>query len=285
MILIILIGLDQDYQEIQPNRETRGVAFHLARENPDKPDMRSHEAHRLLFPPFFLFVSVIAQNPSGLSGLATARSYLSSQTPELMVSISTVSTKPFGFGGKPHKPRPTVENTPRIYIGELRGIATTPFGALALAREATISLLVNGKPETIDVVCDPRNYGGDGQRFFLCPVCSRKVQHLYLPREGEQLTCRRCAGLTYRSQLTKRRGLHRARDLRRKLGASEELLAPLPPRPRQHMAAAKYDRLVGQLVAAEAVIASQLHDMVVRVRRRLKHDRYRDRDNNRARTT
>ena len=122
MILIILIGLDQDYQEIQPNRETRGVAFHLARENPDKPDMRSHEAHRLLFPPFFLFVSVIAQNPSGLSGLATARSYLSSQTPELMVSISTVSTKPFGFGGKPHKPRPTVENTPRIGVGDLQGV-------------------------------------------------------------------------------------------------------------------------------------------------------------------
>jgi len=154
----------------------------------------------------------------------------------------------------------------------------------AFAREATISILVNGKPETIDVVCDPRNYGGDGQRFFLCPVCSRKVQHLYLPREGEQLTCRRCAGLTYRSQLTKRRGLHRARDLRRKLGASEELLAPLPPRPRQHMAAAKYDRLVAQLLAAEAVIAAQLRDMVARVRRRLKHDRYRDRDSNRART-
>src|SRR5262249_42087353 len=70
---------------------------------------------------------------------------------------------------------------------------------------------------------------------------------------------------------------------RRKLGASEELLAPLPPRPRQHMAAAKYDRLVAQLVVAEAVIAAQLRDIVVRVRRRLKHDRYRDRDSNRAR--
>jgi hypothetical protein len=50
------------------------------------------------------------------------------------------------------------------------------------------------------------------------------------------------------------------------------------------MAAAKYDRLVAQLVAAEAVIAAQLHDMVVRVRRRIRHDRYRDRDSNRART-
>ena len=129
---------------------------------------------------------------------------------------------------------------------------------------------------------DARNYGGDGQRFFLCPTCSRKVQHLYF--RDERLACRRCAGLTYRSQHTRRRGLHRARDLRRKLGASEELLSPLPPRPRQHMAAAKYDRLVAQLVAAEAVIAAQLRDMVVRVRRRLEHDRHRDRDSNRART-
>jgi len=168
-----------------------------------------------------------------------------------VVSISTVSTKPFGFGGKPHKPQPTVENTPRIYIGELRGAARLPL--TAFAREATISILVNGKPETLDVVCDPRNFGGDGQRFFLCPACSRKVQHLYL--RDERLACRRCAGLTYRSQHTKRRGLHRARDLRRKLGASEEL-----------------------------VIAAQLRDMVVRVRRRLKHDRYRDRYSNRART-
>ena len=129
---------------------------------------------------------------------------------------------------------------------------------------------------------DPRNYGGDGQRFFLCGTCSKKVMHLYF--RNERLACRRCAGLTYRSQHTKRRGLHRARDLRRKLGASEELLAPLPPRPRNVWAAAYYDRLVAQLVAAEAVIAAQLRDMVVRVRQRLKHDRYRDRDSNRART-
>ena len=174
----------------------------------------------------------------------------------------------------------TVETTPRIGVKDLPRVARLLL--TAFAREATISILVNGRPEAIDVVCDPRNYGGDGQRFFLCPACSRKVQHLYL--RDERLACRRCAGLTYRSQHTLRRGLHRARDIRRKLGASEELLAPLPPRPRQHMAAAKYDRLVAQLVAAEAVIAAQLHDMVVRVRRRIRHDRYRDRDSNRART-
>jgi hypothetical protein len=192
-------------------------------------------------------------------------------------------TAPFGFGGKPHKPRPTVETTPRIGVGDLQKVARPPYGPLA--REATVRVVVNGKPEALDVVCDARNYGGDGQRFFLCPMCSKKVQHLYLPREGERLACRRCAGLTYRSQHTRRRGLHRARDLRRKLGASEELLAPLPPRPRQHMAAAQYDRLVAQLVAAESVIAAMLRDMVMRVRRRLRHERHRDRGGERARAT
>jgi len=63
----------------------------------------------------------------------------------------------------------------------------------AFARETTVSVLVNGKPEALDVVSDARNYGGDGQRFFLCPDCSRKVQHLYL--RDERLACRRCAGL------------------------------------------------------------------------------------------
>ena len=150
----------------------------------------------------------------------------------------------------------------RVIFGSSIRLARLPL--TAFARETTVRVVVNGKPETLDVVSDARNYGGDGQQFFLCPACSRKVQHLYL--RDERLACRRCAGLTYRSQHTKRRGLHRARDLRRKLGASEELLVPLPLRPRQHMAAAKYDRLVAQLVAAEAVIAAQLHDMVVRVR-------------------
>src|SRR5262249_50171027 len=143
-------------------------------------------------------------------------------------------TAPFGVGGRPRKLRAIVETTPRIGVRDLPRVARLP---LTVAREASVSILVNGKPETIDVVCDPRNYGGDGQRFFLCPACSRKVQHLYL--RDERLACRQCAALTYASQCTLRRGLHRARDLRRKLGASEELLAPLPPRPRQHMAAAK----------------------------------------------
>jgi hypothetical protein len=79
-----------------------------------------------------------------------------------------------------------------VEIGAMGFAARLPL--TPLARETTISILVNGKLEAIDVVCDPRNYGGDGQRFFLCPVCSRKIFHLYL--RDERLACRRYDRIT-----------------------------------------------------------------------------------------
>src|SRR5262249_47718621 len=54
---------------MQPNRETRGAVFHLARENPDKPDMSSPYTWRRIPPPFLLFIYVLAKTPSVLSGL------------------------------------------------------------------------------------------------------------------------------------------------------------------------------------------------------------------------
>jgi hypothetical protein len=117
----------------------------------------------------------------------------------------------------------------------------------------------------LEVVREPRHLGGDGQRYFLCPVCSRKVFHLYV--RDERLACRRCAGLDYRSRHVRRRRLHRARNLRRKLGAAPSLLAPLPSRPpywrRDHWA-----RAIAELAAVEAVLAAQLHATLEQVRRR-----------------
>jgi hypothetical protein len=176
------------------------------------------------------------------------------------------------FGsGRRHVPRPTVERTPRIYIGDIARSLSTP-----RAREGSIRVVIDGAEMALDVKCDPRNYGGDGQWFFLCRACSKKVQHLYLrddPRDERRLVCRRCAGpLTYASQRTNRRGLHRVRNLRRRLGAPVNILAPLPPRPRNVWAAAQYDRLVRELARAEALIAAELHAIVPRVRRRLRHE-------------
>src|SRR5215471_13980353 len=122
-------------------------------------------------------------------------------------------TAPFGVGGRPPKPRPLVETTPRICAYDLRKVAGAPL--TALAREE-LRVVVNGRSEVLEVVCDARFFGGDGQRFFLCPACSRKVQHLYL---RDRLACRQCSGLDYASKHTCRQGLNRVRRLREKIGA------------------------------------------------------------------
>src|SRR5262249_54444427 len=139
-----------------------------------------------------------------------------------------MSTAPFGFGGKPHKPRPLVETTPRICVYDLRGVATASL--TAFARETTVRVVVNDKPQVLDVVWEPRHLGGDGQKFFVCG-CGRRVQHLYV-RADEPLTCRRCARLSYRSKHTRRQGINRVRRLREKIGAPAGLLSRVPPRPR-----------------------------------------------------
>ena len=178
-----------------------------------------------------------------------------------------MSTAPFGVGGKPRKPRPLVDSSARICVYDVRGVATAPL--MALAREA-VTVVINGAEMVIDVVRDARFLGG-GQRYFLCPDCSRKVWHLYV--RDERLACRKCAGLDYASKHTRRQGLNRVRNLRRKLGATPNPLAPVPPRPpywrRDHWA-----RAITQLALAETVLAAQLHAMVPRVRRRLKHGRH-----------
>src|SRR5262249_36981665 len=127
--------------------------------------------------------------------------------PSTLVTVLLISTMsaPFGVGGRPRKSRPTVEATARIFVGDLARSLFT-----GLAREGSVTVVINGGPEAISVVCDPRNYGGRGQPYFLCGMCSRKCQHLYLrddPRDGRRLTCRRCSsgsgGLTYASQHTR----------------------------------------------------------------------------------
>src|SRR5262249_16404723 len=168
------------------------------------------------------------------------------------------------FGkGRPRKPRPLVDTTPRICVYDVRGVATAPL--TALARE-TVTVVINGAEMVIDVVRDARHLGGDGQRYFLCPDCSRKVWHLYL--RADHLTCSKVAGLDYRSRHVRRRGLNRVRRLREKIGALPSPLAPGPPRPlgwRKDY----WLKTVGRLAVAEAALAAELRAMIPRVRRRL----------------
>jgi hypothetical protein len=162
---------------------------------------------------------------------------------------------PFGVGGRPRKSRPTVENTQRVASPPHKG----------LAREE-IKVRVDGVEIKLDIIRHERPRGGS-QAFWCCPTCGREVWHLYIRTEG--LMCRKCAGLTYWSRQTYRRGLHRVRNLRRKLGAPPGLLAKVPPRP-PHWRRDYWARTVAKLAAAEAVIAVELRDMVPRVRRRLR---------------
>jgi|SRR5215831_1653942 hypothetical protein len=180
-----------------------------------------------------------------------------------------MSTAPFGVG-RPRKPQALVETVPRIGVRDLARSLST-----ASRASATVRVVVNGKPEVLDVVCNPRFFGGE-QALFLCPACSRKCRHLYLrddPRDGRRLACRQCAGLTYKSQHVYRRGINRVRRLREKIGALPSPLAPIPQRPR-YVRRDYWVRRLAELARAEAALAAQLHAIIPRMRRRLKHDRH-----------
>lgn len=97
----------------------------------------------------------------------------------------------------------------------------------------------------------PCHYGG-GRWWLVCPCrsCLRRCVALFL-YQGE-FYCRRCLNLGYYSQ----RGgvadhiIERAARLRRKLGASESLQSPLPPRPR-YMRKVKYQQLIAEIEETE----------------------------------
>ena len=108
------------------------------------------------------------------------------------------------------------------------------------------------------------------EAYWDCPRCGKLRWHLYL--HNSEIACRECLGLTYRCNTTRNTAALRARKLRRRLGAAPGLLSPIPPRPRNVWAAARYDRLVRELAICEAVLAARLRAMVGR--RRKRHDRH-----------
>jgi hypothetical protein len=63
--------------------------------------------------------------------------------------------------------------------------------------------------------CDPVTYtvkldytampSGGFRWWWKCPACERRVDLLYLPKDRDQMACRGCCGLSYRSQHTRRK--------------------------------------------------------------------------------
>ena len=77
------------------------------------------------------------------------------------------------------------------------------------------------------------NYGGY-RSWFLCPHCGRRVALLY--GAGKYFLCRNCYNLTYGCQQEGRsdRLMRKARKIRERLGASDNLMIPLlcAPKPK-----------------------------------------------------
>src|SRR5262245_29989231 len=78
--------------------------------------------------------------------------------------------------------------------------------------------------------------------WFLCPGCSRRCRHLYVP----EFTCRICCHLDYSSRHVSRTvpGLHRITWLRRLISVDQRPFAPIPGRPRSHT---RYNRIAAEI--------------------------------------
>jgi hypothetical protein len=87
------------------------------------------------------------------------------------------------------------------------------------------------------------NFGRE-RPWFICPGagCGRRVAVLYGP--GRYFLCRHCYDLTYQSRRDNKmyRALHRAQDIRRRLGGSANMMEPFPEKPKG-MHWSTYERL------------------------------------------
>jgi hypothetical protein len=97
--------------------------------------------------------------------------------------------------------------------------------------------------ETVPLTWTACNFGGE-RPWFICPRagCRRRVALLYGP--GRYFLCRYCYDLTYQSQRENKmyRALHRAQDIRRRLGGSASMMEPFPEKPKG-MHWSTYERL------------------------------------------
>jgi hypothetical protein len=94
--------------------------------------------------------------------------------------------------------------------------------------------------EEIFFTWTPCNYGGNRQ-WFLCSGCNRRVVVVY---GGKYYRCRHCHNLTYSSQQESKpdRLMRKARKIRARLGASNNLSVPILFKPK-NMHQKTFDRL------------------------------------------
>jgi hypothetical protein len=130
-----------------------------------------------------------------------------------------------------------------------------------------------GEPERIvqnvTVLWEPCRFGGE-HPFWLCPACGRRITVLYGMR---RFACRACNRLTYLSQRERGsdRAQRRANKIRQRLGG-EHGLGSIPPRPlRMHRRT--YERLIDQVLAADAETEDSAMALLIRLEQRLAEPR------------
>src|SRR5262245_7355917 len=199
----------------------------------------------------------------------------------------------FGTGGFPHPrrtgPRPMEALAPiNVHYlsrhGALVGAGTVTrwqwsnlTATIAVEHSSRILIAVDGAaPVPVTIVREPKPYNGE-RAVFVCPACSQRWFTLYV--KAGVIGCRGCHRLDYRSRHEARAGvaraLHPGVKLRRRLGGDLTPFGPLPPRPRHHMTARVYDRLVARLAIYESQAAAVLGDMIGAIERRARHHRER----------
>ena len=96
---------------------------------------------------------------------------------------------------------------------------------------------------------------GGSRAWWLCATCEKRVAHVYAP----DLRCRRCTGLSYRSQSESdgMRAVRRANSLRRALGWCRGIIHGQGERPK-NMHLITYRRLIGRYIEAERLAAQYL---------------------------
>ena len=106
-----------------------------------------------------------------------------------------------------------------------------------------LSYDINGKKfqERVSISKTAVHLGGH-RSWFLCPGCNRRIAALYFVK---RFRCRHCLDLRYQSQrdTPRFRAISRIQRVRRKTGGTEDLMTPLPSRPR-YMHNSTYQRLL-----------------------------------------
>ena len=127
--------------------------------------------------------------------------------------------------------------------------------------------------EPVELDWTPCNFGGE-RPWFVCPgvvngvACGRRVAVLHAA--GKYFLCRHCYDLAYQSQRDNKmyRALHRAQDIRRRLGGSANMMEPFPEKPKG-MHWRTYERLFWEHHEAEMEQLTTMREWLDKLERQL----------------